>query len=66
MTRLDLFTLASTLLVFFSLIEVMVTIVLDHREHRELLHRIDCYCRFIFPAVFLVASLFIFMPGRAG
>ncbi len=63
MTRLDLFTLASTLLVFFSLIEVMVTIVLDNK-HRELANRIDRYCRVIFPGIFLVVSVLIFLPAR--
>ena len=65
MTRLDLFFLISTLLVFFSLIEVLVTTVLDNNQQTKRAKKIDRYCRVIFPAVFLSASMVIFMPGRA-
>lgn len=64
MTRLDAFVLASTLLVFFSLVEVVVTIALDNGQKRKRAKRIDFFCRVIFPAVFLAASTVIFLPGR--
>src|SRR6266571_3624348 len=60
MTRLDLFFLVSTLLVFFSLIEVLVTTVLDNNKQTERAKKIDRYCRAIFPAIFAVASIAIF------
>ncbi len=64
MTRLDVFFLVSTLLVFFSLIEVLVTTIFDNNRQTARAKRLDRYCRVIFPAVFLLASILIFMPGR--
>src|SRR5215472_6725078 len=60
MTRLDVFFLISTLLVFFSLIEVLVTTILDNNQQIESAKKIDRYCRVIFPIIFLVASIAIF------
>ena len=53
MTRLDVFFLISTLLVFFSLIEVLITTILDNNHRKKQAQTIDRYCRIIFPAVFL-------------
>jgi hypothetical protein len=64
MTRLDVFILTSTLLVFFSLIEVVATIILDNTQKKKRAQRIDFYCRFIFPAVFGIASIAIFAHPR--
>src|SRR6266542_1324735 len=64
MTRLDVFILASTLLVFFSLIEVVATIVLDNTQKKKRAVRIDRYCRVIFPVIFLLASMSIFVHPR--
>ena len=60
MTRIDLFFLVSTLLVFFSLIEVLVTTILDNNQQRERAKKIDRYCRVIFPAIFAIALIAIF------
>ena len=65
MTRLDVFFLISTLLVFFSLIEVLVTTVLDDNQQVERAKKIDRYCRVIFPIIFLIASIAIFAHPRA-
>ena len=62
MTRLDAFILTSTILVFFSLIEVLVTTILDNNQQTERAKKIDRYCRVIFPVIFLLASIVIFMP----
>jgi hypothetical protein len=64
MTRLDGFFLISTLLVFFSLIEVLITTILDNNRRKKQAQMIDRYCRIIFPAVFLLTSMVIFLPGR--
>src|SRR5712671_7928824 len=53
MTRLDVFILASTLLVFFSLIEVVATLILDNTQKKKRAVRIDRYCRVIFPVIFV-------------
>jgi cadmium resistance protein CadD (predicted permease) len=64
MTRLDAFILTSTLLVFFSLIEVLVTTILDNNQQTERAKKIDRYCRAIFPVIFVVASIAIFVKPR--
>ena len=56
MTRMDYFLLASTLLVFIALIEVILTTFLAHNDRGELARKIDRACRLAFPAVFLVVS----------
>ena len=64
MTRLDAFFLTSTLLVFFSLIEVLVTTILDNNKQTERAKKIDRYCRAIFPAIFATATFAIFAHPR--
>jgi hypothetical protein len=64
LTRLDLFFLVSTLLVFFSLIEVLITTILDNNHRKKQAQTIDRYCRVIFPVIFAIASIVIFVhPG---
>lgn len=65
MTRLDVFILISTILVFLSLIEVIATIVLDNSLKKKRAKRIDAYCRVIFPVIFAIASIAIFAHPRA-
>jgi neurotransmitter-gated ion-channel len=64
MTRLDVFFLISTLLVFFSLIEVLVTTILHNKQQTKLAKRIDRYCRVIFPVIFALATIGIFFHAR--
>ena len=64
MTRLDAFILVSTLLVFFSLIEVLLTTILDDKHQTERAKKIDRYCRVIFPIIFAIASVAIFGHAR--
>src|SRR5206468_9486907 len=60
MTRLDVFFLISTLLVFFSLIEVLVTTILDSNQQTARAKKIDRYCRVIVPVIFVIASIATF------
>jgi len=64
MTRLDSFFLTSTILVFFSLIEVLITTILDNNHRKKQAQMIDRYCRVIFPVIFVIASLAIFAHPR--
>src|SRR5467141_120168 len=64
MTRLDAFIFTSTLLVFSSLIEVLVTTILDNNKQVARAKKIDRYCRAIFPVIFALASAAIFMKPR--
>ena len=54
MTRLDLFILGSTFLVFFSLLQVVLTSSLMRNGKDNLSLKIDHYCRFLFPILFAV------------
>jgi len=65
MTRLDVFFLISTLLVFFSLIEVLVTTILDNNQQIARAKKIDRYCRVIVPLIFVIASIATFAHPRA-
>ena len=64
MTRLDAFFFISTLLVFFSLIEVLVTTILENKQQTARAKQIDRYCRVIVPAIFVIASIAIFAHPR--
>jgi cadmium resistance protein CadD (predicted permease) len=65
MTPLDAFILTSTVLVFFSLIEVLVATILGNNQQTERARKIDRYCRIIFPIIFTIASVTIFAkPAR--
>jgi hypothetical protein len=65
MTLLDAFILTSTVLVFFSLIEVLITTILETNQQRKLAKKIDRYCRAIFPTTFVIASTAIFVHAGA-
>ena len=65
MTRLDVLFLVSTVLGFFSLLEVLVTTVLDNHQQAERASTIDLYCRVIVPVIFVIASIAIFARPRS-
>lgn len=56
-TRLDTFILASTILVFFSLLQVMLTTRLARRDRVELARRIDHWSRVLVPLAFAVVTV---------
>ena len=62
--RLDVFFLISTLLVFFSLIEVLVTTILDNNQQIARAKKLDRYCRVIVPVIFVSVSIAIFAHQR--
>ena len=64
-TSLDTFILMSTLLVFFSFIEVLATTILGGEHRNKQAKRIDRYCRIIFPLIFVIASIAIFSRPRS-
>jgi len=63
-TRLDAFILTSTLLVFFCLIEVLVTTILHNKQRTAPAKKVDRYCRIIFPVIFALATIGIFFHAR--
>ncbi len=54
MTRLDYFILGSTILVFITLIEVLITSALAKANRESVAKKWDQWCRWLFPAVFLL------------
>ncbi|HJW37272.1 MAG TPA: hypothetical protein VJ420_01470 [Candidatus Udaeobacter sp.] len=64
-TNLDAFILMSTMLVFFSFIEVLGTTILENQKRNRLAITIDRFCRVIFPVIFLLASIVIFMAPHS-
>ena len=54
LTRLDMFILGSTILIFGSLVEVMVTTALAKRGQAEKALLLDNWSRWLFPAAFAV------------
>jgi hypothetical protein len=64
MTRLDAFILMGTVLIFFSLIEVITTTILEANHRARLAKTIDRYCQLIFPAIFATATFAIFAHPR--
>jgi hypothetical protein len=54
MTRLDYFTVGSTLLVFLALIGVVSTSYLASTNRDQMAERIDLWARVVFPAAFLL------------
>jgi hypothetical protein len=54
MTRLDYFILASTILVFLTLIEVLITTALVKANQAPVARRWDLSCRWLFPMAFLL------------
>lgn len=57
MTRLDYFTLGSTILVFLTLAEVIIATNLALKEKQRIALKIDYWCRFIFSTVFVLLSV---------
>ena len=57
MTRLDLFILGSSLLVFASLIQVVVTSTFASSDRLSQAREIDIWCRWLFPVVFVLIAL---------
>ncbi|MBK1791859.1 hypothetical protein [Persicirhabdus sediminis] len=53
LTRIDIFILGSTLAVFVTLNEAVITAALTHNKKSQLAHRIDYIFRFIMPPVFV-------------
>jgi len=64
MTRLDAFILMGTVLIFFSLIEVITTTILETNHRARLAKTIDRCCRLIFPAIFATTTFAIFAHPR--
>ncbi len=61
LTRLDELMFFSTAMVFFTLVEVVITSVLTKSNKVELARKFDYHCRYIFPAFFLFIIILPFI-----
>ncbi len=57
MTRLDLFILGSSLMIFASLVQVIITSSLARSDRHFEARQIDLWCRWLFPLVFVFIAL---------
>ena len=57
MTRLDLFILGSSILIFASLVQVVITSSLAKSDRLFEAREIDLWCRWLFPVVFVLIAL---------
>ncbi len=60
-TRLDLFIIGSTILVFLALVQSVFTSFLVARDRKEVSFRLDRVCRFAFPLAFTVFMGVVFL-----
>jgi hypothetical protein len=63
MTRLDLFILGASILVFVSLIQVVVTSSFAKTDRLLKAQKVDLWCRWLFPIVFVLIALETLMLG---
>ena len=61
MTRMDLFILGSSILIFFTLIQSITTSSISARGNAELAHKIDSHCRWIFPCLYILVAVYAFL-----
>jgi hypothetical protein len=61
LTRIDVFILLATVLVFATVIEAVITSLLAKSDRMELALAIDRYCRFLIPSTFVFGSLIGFI-----
>jgi cadmium resistance protein CadD (predicted permease) len=61
LTRLDLFLIGSTVLVFAALVEVAVTTRLHSEQQPERAARIDRHSRWVFPLAYLALFAVVFL-----
>ncbi len=61
LTRLDFFIMASTIISFLALTEVILTSnLVDKNDKVDLAFKVDRWCRWIFPIVFALITVFVF------
>jgi cadmium resistance protein CadD (predicted permease) len=57
MTRLDLFILGASIMVFASLVQVITTSYFAKSDRLARARRIDVWCRWLFPIIFVLVAL---------
>lgn len=60
MTRMDLFILGSSILIFFTLLQSIITSSISARGNIALAEKIDYHCRWIFPFLYIMVAVYAF------
>lgn len=60
MTRMDIFVLGSSVLIFLTLLESAITSTINSRGNAQLAKKMDYHCRWIFPLLYLLVVAFAF------
>jgi hypothetical protein len=63
LTRMDLFILGSTILVFLALTQAALTSIMVKKKMQTSARRTDLYCRLIFPCIFAAVVYFSMIAG---
>lgn len=61
MTRMDIFVLGSSILIFVTLLQSVFTASLSSNDKQTLANRIDIQCRWIFPLLYVLVYLLAFV-----
>jgi len=60
-TRMDIFVLGSSILIFITFLQAILTASLMNKGNKTLAIKIDFYCRWIFPLLYLIVCLIAFV-----
>lgn len=60
LTRIDIFVLGSSILIFITFLQAILTASLMSKGNKTLTIKIDFYCRWIFPLLYIIVCLFAF------
>lgn len=66
LTRLDMFILSSTLLVFAALLQAVITSLMANRNHLKSALWADRVCRILFPGAFVLLTYYALFAPRLG
>ncbi|MBP9191289.1 MAG: hypothetical protein KBF96_01935 [Ignavibacteria bacterium] len=58
MTRMDIFILGSSILIFLTLLESVMTSTLANNGRTDLAQKIDVKCRWMFPLLYLIVAIY--------
>lgn len=61
LTRMDIFVLCSSFLIFMTLLQAVINSSLVYRKKEEVAERIDKKCRIIFPVLYIIISFVAFV-----
>jgi hypothetical protein len=61
MTRMDIFVLGSSILIFVTLLQSVITASLSSKGNETLAAKMDKQCRWVFPLLYIIVCLIAFV-----